>query len=191
MKKPFGSIFALLFFAALFLFGACTARAQHSSSPDAARIFSDAGINLLRQRVSPRDFSLALVSPQAEEQYLTLSELRGAVVLLYFWATWCPSCVAGMPSLESLHRRYQGEGLKVVAVNLQESREHIHAFMDGNGFSFASVLDSDRRVSSLYGIQAIPTSFIIDRDGYIIARLVGNADWDSPQVHAVFESLLR
>jgi len=189
MKKRFSVFLSPIFLAALFFLCTCAAKAQDSSASDMERIFANAGLRLLAQRVSPRDFSLPLVG--ADRENLTLSELRGKVVFLNFWATWCPPCRDEMPSMESLYGRYKEKGLEIVAVNMRESQELVHAFMSDYGLSFPAVLDINGGVSTGYGIQAIPTSFILNREGQIVARLVGSIDWDSPQIHAVFESLLR
>ena len=190
MKKRFSIFLTPVFFMALFLLCTCSARAQGSSSQDMERIFADAGLRLLDPRPSPRDFTLPLASPEPGRENLSLSELRGKVVFLNFWATWCPPCRDEMPSMESLYRRYKDEGLEIVAVNLRESREQVHAFMVDYGLSFPAVLDAGR-VGAAYGVQAIPSSFIINREGQIVARLVGSIDWDTPEIRAVFESLLR
>jgi len=188
MKNRFLIVSALIFFAPLFLSTGCTPTERGAASPQTA---AGPGLRQLSQRVSPRDFSLPVASAGVEGETLTLSELRGNVVVLNFWATWCPSCRSEMPSLESLHSHHKEDGLTVVAVNMRESREHVHAFMDDNGFSFLTVLDTDGRVGSLYGVQAIPTSFVISREGYIVARLVGRTNWDSPGIRADLQRLLE
>jgi peroxiredoxin len=93
--------------------------------------------------------------------------------------------------MESLYNRYRDEGLEIVAVNIRESREQVQTFMVDYGLSFPALLDTDGRVSIGYGVQAIPSSFIIAREGQITARLVGSIDWAPPEVRAAFESLLR
>ena len=196
MERRF-SVAVLILSATIFLLGACTARRQNSADeefsaalrPDVTEAFTHAGLRLLNQRVAPRNFSLPVAG--AEGEILTLGELTGKVVLLNFWTTWCPSCRAEMLPLESLYNRHREAGLRVVAVNLRENPEQVQAFMIDNALSFPAVLDIDGRVGSDYGVQAIPTSFIIDREGYIIARFVGRIDWGGPHVLAAFERLLH
>ena len=72
-----------------------------------------------------------------------------------------------------------------------ESKDEVLAFMKENGFTFPAALDEDGSVNSSYGIQAIPTSFLLDRDGKIVMRLVGSIDWDTPKVHTAIEALLK
>jgi cytochrome c biogenesis protein CcmG/thiol:disulfide interchange protein DsbE len=105
----------------------------------------------------------------ADGSTVTLSDLRGKVVLLNFWATWCPPCKAEMPDLEALHRDYGEEhDFVVVGVNLQEDAGKVQAFADANRISFPLLLDSDGNVSTRqYGVRTLPTSIILDREGRI------------------------
>jgi thiol-disulfide isomerase/thioredoxin len=172
------------------VFAACKPKTENAPSGEIVRLFTNAGLRLLDTRITPRDFSLELSLPTQEEQTLTLSALKGKVVFLNFWATWCPPCREEMPSMESLYNRYKDSGLEIVAVNIMESADLVNSFFEEYALTFPAPLDSTGQVSRTYGVQAIPTSFIIDREGLIAARLVGSIDWDTPQIHAVFESLL-
>jgi thiol-disulfide isomerase/thioredoxin len=176
----------LFFSAAVFLFCACTAKAQNAALSGTAKTFDEAGLRLLSKKVSPRDFSLS--SPEGEAR--SLSFYKGKVVFLNFWATWCGPCRAEMPSIESLYNKYNDKGLEILAVNCAEDKAAVFSFMESEGFSFPVLLDLDRRVSINYGVQSIPTTFLIDKDGMIILRLVGSIDWDTPKIHAALESLL-
>ena len=121
----------------------------------------------------------------------SLSALKGKVVFLNFWATWCGPCRDEMPSVEILYKRFKDKGLEILAVNCQENQEDVLAFMANYGLTFPALLDEDGRVSGAYGIQAIPTTFLINRDGRIILRLVGSINWDTEKIHAAIESLLN
>ena len=184
MKK-----YKLVFLAAAFiLLCSCTARAQNSPSAETlSKAFTEAGLSLLRERAAARDFSLS--TPEGVS--LSLSALKGKVVFLNFWATWCGPCRAEMPSMEALYGRYRDKGLEILAVNCGEGRAEVLSFMNGNKLSFPAVLDTNGWVNMSYGIQAIPTSFLIDRDGMIVARVVGSIDWDTPKIHTALETLLQ
>jgi thiol-disulfide isomerase/thioredoxin len=172
--------------AVIFLFCACTAKAQSEDASGTAKAFDEAGLRLLSSKVSPRDFSLSLL----EGETRSLSSYKGKVVFLNFWATWCGPCRVEMPSMEALYNKFSDKGLEILAVNSGEDQATVRSFLKNEGFSFSALLDLDRRVSANYGIQAIPTTFLIDRDGMIILRLVGSIDWNTPKIHAALESLL-
>ena len=188
MKKISAGLTALTLLL-VFMSGSCSAKAQEITSADLARAFNDAGTPLLRQTISARDFTLPLVSGAGET--LRLSDLRGKVVFLNFWATWCPPCRDEMPSMESLYRRFSDRGLEILAVNLRESEQEVAGFMRRYDLSFPAVLDLDGRIGTTYGVQAIPTTFLVDREGNIILRKIGSLDWDSPDIRRAMEQLLN
>ena len=183
MKKNTSLFLAVL----VFILCSCTAKAQNNPQEDPlARAFSDAGLPLLKEKISIRDFSLPTLTGENQ----SLSDLKGKVVFLNFWATWCGPCRAEMPSMEALHISYREKGFEILAVNSGENQAQVLAFMTGNQLSFPVALDMDGKVSITYGVQAIPTSFLIDREGKIIARLVGSHNWDTPKIRAALEVLL-
>jgi peroxiredoxin len=149
--------------------------------------FSRAGIPLLKKRVSSEDFSLPLL----EGGTRGLSDLKGTVVFLNFWAVWCPPCREEMPAMEILYRRLGSAGLEFLAVDIREKQKPVEAFIKEQDVSFPVALDETGRVSAVYGIRSIPTTFIIDRDGSIIATVTGSRKWDDPKVIAAFEALLN
>jgi len=169
------------------IFLSCTAKAQ-SAAPSGmtAKAFDEAGLRLLSSKVSPRDFSLSLLEGETK----SLGSYKGKVVFLNFWATWCGPCRSEMPSMESVYKKFADKGLEILAVNCAEDRATVSSYMKNEGFTFPALLDLDGRVSSNYGVQSIPTTFLIDRDGMIVMRLVGSIDWDSPKIHTALESLL-
>lgn len=116
------------------------------------------------QAVAP-DFTL----PTLDGGSVRMAELRGKVILLNFWATWCPPCEAEMPDLDALHRTYgESQGLVVLGVNLQEDVGKVAPFVRERNLGFPILLDMDGRVTSeVYHVRPLPTSFIIDRQGYI------------------------
>ena len=186
-KLPAAALLLVLLLV-LFLVYSCSAKAQGSSPADTAKIFAEAGIPLLKEKVSGRNFTLPLASPEGETQ--SLDSLKGKVVFLNFWATWCGPCRSEMPSMEVLYNKYKDQGLDILAVNCMENRADVVSFLTNNKLSFPAVLDTGGDVSRSYGIQAIPTTFIIDREGKITIRLVGSINWDTPKIHAAMERLL-
>jgi cytochrome c biogenesis protein CcmG, thiol:disulfide interchange protein DsbE len=113
-------------------------------------------------RMAP-DFTLLT----ADGIEVRLSELRGQVVLINVWATWCPPCRAEMPAIQAAYERYAPEGFSVLAVNVGEDPATVSAYMREVGLSFAAPLDRDGAVSLNYRVTAMPSSFFVDRRGVI------------------------
>lgn len=120
-----------------------------------------------------------------------LQSLRGKVVVLNFWATWCPPCVAEMPSLERLYRALGPEGLAVVTVSTDEDEEALVRFVKEHGLSVPVLRDPGGRVASTeYGTTGYPETFTLDPRGTVLEHVVGPAEWDSPEALAHYRSLL-
>lgn len=96
-----------------------------------------------------------------------LSALRGRVVLINIWATWCPPCRAEMPAIQAVYARYRDEGFTVLAVNQREEAAVVAAYLAEHGLAFAAPLDRDGRVSDAYRANLLPSSFFIDRAGVV------------------------
>ena len=119
-----------------------------------------------------------------------LSDFNGKVVFLNFWATWCGPCRFEMPSMERLYRSLKPKGLEIVAVNLQEDRKSVQRFVDEYGLSFPVLLDTAGRIGAAYGARSIPTTYVVDRDGFVIAGTIGTREWDTEDYIRFFEKLL-
>jgi peroxiredoxin len=106
---------------------------------------------------------------------LRLSELRGQVVIVNLWASWCPPCRAEMPALQKLHVSLKDQGLVVLGVNAtnQDTEAAARAFAEAQGLTFPVVLDVDGEASRAYALQALPSTFIVDRRGVIREALIG------------------
>jgi len=184
-KFSFNTLFVFTLCAVFFVFSPGHAEAQ--VSPEAQRALRDANISVLSQRLDPRNFTLPLLSGGNA----ALSAYRGKVVILNFWATWCPPCRVEMPSMETLYQRFKNQGLEILAVDVGEDNVTVQRFVQSNGYTFPILLDRDNRVSSVYGIEAIPTTYIIDREGKIIGRIIGSIVWDAPRVITAIDALLK
>ncbi|MDP2719755.1 MAG: TlpA disulfide reductase family protein [Dehalococcoidia bacterium] len=104
---------------------------------------------------------------------VTLSALRGQPVLLNFWATWCPPCRQEMPLIQAIFEEKKDSDLHIVAVDIGEDLSTVKKFIEDEKLGFTIALDYRKQVAQTYGIQAIPTSFLIDREGRIIHTKVG------------------
>jgi len=103
----------------------------------------------------------------------SLDDYLGQVVLLNFWATWCPPCEAEVPDLEAAYRAHQADGLVVLGVSVQEKPEFVQPFVDDYGVTYPILLDSTGQVMNTYRVLGLPITVIIDREGVIRARHVG------------------
>jgi len=134
------------------------------------------------------DFSL----PDMDGEMHALQDYRGKVVLINFWATWCPPCRREMPALEQLYRKLGDQPFAVLAINQWEDADHVFAYMgDLNVFpSFPILFDPESRVSAEFGVKGLPTSFLLDRQGRVVFRAVGGRAFDHPEVEQTIRSLL-
>lgn len=132
----------------------------------------------------------------------SLEELRGRVVLLNVWATWCAPCVREMPALERLHRELASEGLAVIGVNVDASSallpgaasqppSHVTSFVEELGLTFPIWLDPEGRIEKAYRITGLPTTFVIDRNGRIVRQDRGAVAWDEPPHSTQIRELLE
>jgi thiol-disulfide isomerase/thioredoxin len=133
------------------------------------------------------DFTLLDV----EGLQVSLQKYRGKVVFLNFWATWCIPCREEMPSLERLHQTYQAQDLAILSIDLKEGAEHVKAFFQKHGLSFPSLLDPNGTVFRDYLVAGMPTTYLIDRDGTLLARGVGGRDWTRAEGLQLIQELLK
>jgi len=120
-----------------------------------------------------------------------LASYRGRVVLLNFWATWCPPCVAELPSLERLHRALGPEGLVVLTVATDEDETELRQFVAQHALTLPILKDPGGRLAaSQYHTTGYPETFLLDREGRLVEHTVGPAEWDEPQRIARFRTLL-
>ena len=125
---------------------------------------------------------------------VSLSDYRGKVVFLNFWASWCPPCRAEMPSIESLKDKMAGCDFVILAVNLDSGSQEriidrIQSFVDENGFTFEVLIDNELTLAREYGIAAIPTTFILDESGVIVEVSQGPEYWDDNMRLTQFRNL--
>ena len=153
----------------------------------ASNLADQLGLKVFEAGVDAPDFELEFLDGERR----ALSEFRGNVVFLNFWATWCPPCRQEMPSMQALHERYAESGLAVLAVDLQEADATVRKFVDDFHLSFSILLDTEGRIGGMYGVRSIPTTYIIDRKGMVLAGAVGAREWDSDDAFLYFDEILK
>ena len=121
---------------------------------------------------------------------VALSEFRGQIVVLNFWATWCPPCIDEMPSLNEFAEKYQGNGIQVIGLSVDENVAAYEEFLASNQISFLTLRDPAHNTSDIYGTFRFPETYIIDREGRLARKVIGAIDWASPREFKYFDELL-
>lgn len=118
-----------------------------------------------------------------------LAEYRGRVVVVNFWATWCPPCRAEMPSLQRAWEQTQDEGIVWLAVDVGEEEEQVFAFSGAHDYRFPILLDRDASVLSRWPVKGMPTTLVVDSQGRIAYRAIGGREWDAPELLGAIRAL--
>ena len=121
-----------------------------------------------------------------------LDDHLGKVIVINFWATWCTPCVKEMPSFENLHRRFRAKGLTILAVSLDKgASSKVQDFVDRYKLSFPVLLDTDGVAEKLYPSFTIPFTYVVNKQGRVVARVDGGKNWESPETFEAVEHLLK
>ena len=137
-------------------------------------------------RAAP-DFSLPVINKEAK---FNLKDLRGRVVYVDFWATWCPPCRKSFPWMEEMHTRYHNDGLTIVAISVDSKHELAEKFVQDLKPSFISAHDPAKKTAKLYNLKAMPSSYLIDRNGNIISTHLGFRSSKSKIIEAEIKAAL-
>jgi thiol-disulfide isomerase/thioredoxin len=121
---------------------------------------------------------------------VALEDLRGRVVLVNFWATWCKPCEEEMPAMQNLYRALGKEGFALIAVAVDRSRDDVVAFRERLGIDFPIVLDPAEKAAARYQTTGFPESILVDADGVIVERYIGPREWDHPYYVARIRRLI-
>ena len=116
------------------------------------------------------------------DRTVSLSQLRGKIVVLNFWATWCAPCVEEMPSLSRMQQKMKDKGVTVLAVSVDVDGNAYHRFLKDHNVEFLTVREPDHKTADLYGTFKFPETYILDRDGKVRRKFIGAVDWTEPEI---------
>ncbi len=138
---------------------------------------------------APLGFDVPL--PTLHGEMLRLADLQGQVVLLNVWATWCYPCRAEMPAMAALYRRYWAKGFTLIAVaNDAQGRDVVGPFAQDYNLPFPILLDPHQTLTKRLNVPGLPTSYLLDQEGRIALREVGQRNWNHPDMHRLLDTLL-
>ena len=179
MAVVFGAVLLVI---GLKSFGSRQRNSQNSDSP----------VEVKHSEGIPKVGSLApdFVLPTPPEGKMALSEQRGKVVFLNFWATWCPPCRAEMPSMEILYRKLKGKDFEMMAVSVDWKADKIRNLVEKLSLTFPILHDAEKKVARAYGIYGLPATFLIDKTGKVVFKATGARDWTDKRVVEQIEELI-
>jgi len=160
------------------------AGADFSSLPNAS------GQSVFQSYAKPQavpDFSI----PNLQGKQVDIRDHRGQVILLNFWATWCPNCRQEGPSLQKLYSQYQSRGLIFYRINSKEKPETIKQFMEKESLNVPVLIDKSGQTERLFGVWVHPTTYLINRQALVYYRTMGTFDWTTLQATSIIDQLLK
>lgn len=119
---------------------------------------------------------------QDADRKVSLGDFRGKILVLNFWATWCPPCVEEMPSLVQLQHRMADRNVQVLGISVDADADAYHHFLSDHKIDFLTVRDPDQKSNNLYGTFKFPETYIIDRNGILRRKFIGPVDWAQPEI---------
>ena len=173
------SILALTLISALDLVAASTS----SATTD---LYVATGMQRMKGQLAAPSFALKTLDGQPVDS----ASLRGKVVMINFWATWCGPCKEEMPTLQRLRQSFHANEFELLAVTTDQQKEAIDGFVKALGLVFPIVLDESKDVSAAFGVRGLPTTVLIGKNGQVLGRAVGPRDWDSQEAVALIRSVM-
>ena len=123
-------------------------------------------------------------------QRVSTSNFGGKLLVLNFWATWCPPCIEEIPSLNEFQRRFANSGVVVLGVSVDKDEKAYRTFLSRAGLSFLTTRDPDHKISAEYGTFLYPETYLIDAKGKVVQKIISNADWNDERLVSYVKSLL-
>ena len=148
---------------------------------------SSLGFLTTTQSVAAPDFTLK----DLEAQSVSLSSFKGKVVFLNFWGTWCHYCLEEMPSIQRMYDQLKHKDFEILAVSVNDTPAAAQSYVTQNSYTFPVLLDLEYKASQIYGIRGFPTTYLINKRGNLIGKLVGSREWDAPEVIRIFKTIIN
>ncbi len=127
------------------------------------------------------------------QETVEFSQYRGKVVLLNFWATWCPPCIREMPSMQRLYEHFAGQPFEIIALNAGESTTTVSKFLREfkEDITFTVLVDKENRSFREFGLQGLPMTLLIDKEGHLVDTTIGGYEWDKPASISKIQQLIQ
>ena len=182
-KSRLNGAFVALFLTLMF----CTVAGIHAATPRPwyAASFEKLGFSVFDPPMTMKDFLVVNLNGASK----TRASAKGNIVLLNFWATWCPPCRAEMPSIEALSAKMKGKKFEIIAINVGDSAAEVKDFLKQNKYTYPVYLDTQNKLLATYASQGIPTTYVLDKQGRFIAGVVGGMDYSRPEVVSLLTKL--
>jgi peroxiredoxin len=152
--------------------------------------FNDAEAFNALSAISGRPAAKPFALKDGEGRVYRLADARGKVVLVNFWATWCPPCRKEMPSMERLWKRLADKGFVVYALDVGESADDVESFVFDHDLTFPVLLDKDAKTIRQWQVRGLPSSFLVDSQGRLAYKAIGERDWDDPALEKTIRALI-
>lgn len=156
-----------------------------NTQADSLQMYAAAGMKAVSERPAPI-FRLMSLDGTAVDSM----QLRGKVLLLNFWATWCGPCKEEMPALERLKSIFANKEFELLAVTADQQRDGIRKYVAALGLHFPVLMDEGKEVSAAFGVRGLPTTVLIDKKGRMAALAVGPRQWDGPESVTLIQTLM-
>ncbi len=160
---------------------------SHPAFSQESDVYKKIGIQSVKNNIKAPDFCLEGLNGKK----LQLHSLKGNVILLNFWATWCGPCKEEMPSMEALYQQYKDRGFMLLTISVDEgSPEPTRKFIQMNDYHFPVLIDPTGKTLDVFGVDRIPVTLLIDKKGRILGRAIGPRNWSHPDVFSFIDRLL-
>ena len=140
--------------------------------------------------VVPGDSAPGFTVTTDDGRTLSPTSFGGKLLVVHFWATWCPPCVTEMPSLDAFQRQYASAGVVVLGISVDENAQAYRSFLQRMKVSFATARDPEAGIASSYGTWQYPETYIVDREGKVLEKVISNADWMDPERQSSIRRML-